>query len=279
MHKGSELAKRTKSPNTRPERSRRTSAGGSVDSSIRVIPVRGLPEVQPGDNVSGLIAAALIKHAGGIQAGDIFVVAQKIISKAEGRIVLLESVKPSRRAVEWADRYHKDARVIELVLRESRRILKMERGVIVAETSHGFVCANAGVDSSNTPDGTAVLLPKDPDRSARLLQTRLTKAFGVPVGVIISDTFGRPWREGIVNVAIGVAGIAPLADYRGQRDAAGKKLQATIIAVGDEIASAAELVMGKSDRVPVVIVRGIPRAKRTGTGRDLLRSPEIDLFR
>lgn len=208
-----------------------------------------------------------------------FVVAQKIVSKAEGRIVRLDSIEPSERAKMWAAQYGKDARVIELVLKEAARIVKMERGVIIAETPHGFVCANAGVDSSNTPKGTAALLPEDPDRSARKLQAGLSKHFGVPVGVIISDTFGRPWREGLVNVALGVAGIPPLIDYRGRRDAGGKIMQATIIALADELASAAELVMGKFDRVPVAIIQGVATVKRSGKGRELIRPAERDLFR
>ena len=206
-------------------------------------------------------------------------VAQKIVSKAEGRIVRLDSIKPSVQATMWAAQYGKDARVIELVLKEAARIVKMERGVIVAETRHGFVCANAGVDTSNTPKGTAALLPEDPDRSARNLQAELSKLFGMPVGVIISDTFGRPWREGLVNVALGVAGIAPLIDYRGRRDAGGKVMQATIIALADELASAAELVMRKFDRVPVAIIQGAAGVKRSGKGRDLIRPAERDLFR
>jgi coenzyme F420-0:L-glutamate ligase/coenzyme F420-1:gamma-L-glutamate ligase len=180
--------------------------------------------------------------------------------------------------VKWAQEWGKDSRVIELVLREAKRIIRMERGVIIAETSHGFVCANTGIDLSNAADGTAILLPEDPDASARALQTRLGENLGVDIGVIISDTFGRPWREGLVNVALGVAGVAALIDYRGERDANGKLLQATIIALADELASAAELVMGKADRVPVAIIRGVARASN-GSGRDLIRPEEKDLFR
>ena len=212
-------------------------------------------------------------------AGDVIVVAQKIVSKAEGKIVRLGTVAPSERAAQWATEFAKDPQVIELVLREASRIVRMDRGVIVAETRHGFVCANAGVDTSNTPEGTATLLPENPDRSARKLQAALSKRFHARVGVIISDTFGRPWREGLVNVALGVAGIAPLIDYRGRRDANGKLMQATIIARADEIASAAELVMRKADRVPVAIVRGLARGKTGGSGKDLIRPRERDLFR
>jgi coenzyme F420-0:L-glutamate ligase/coenzyme F420-1:gamma-L-glutamate ligase len=165
------------------------------------------------------------------------------------------------------------------VLSEASRIVRMERGVIVAETRHGFVCANAGVDVSNAPEGTAILLPDDADRSARALQMQLKKDFGVHVAVIIADTFGRPWREGLVNVALGVAGMAPLVDYRGQRDASGKTLQATVIAKADEVAAAAGLVMGKTDRVPVAILRGVVSVEESGSGRDLIRSAATDIFR
>jgi len=247
--------------------------------SIQIIPLAGLPEIAPGDDLSRLIAEAVKKQDLRVAEGDLFVVAQKIVSKAEGRIIRLDSIQPSKRAEQWAAEYQKDARVIELVLSEASRIVRMERGVIVAETQHGFVCANAGVDVSNAPEGTAILLPDDADRSARALQTRLEENFGVHVAVIISDSFGRPWREGLVNVALGVAGIAPLVDYRGKRDASGKTLQATVIARADELAAAAELVMGKIDRVPVAIVRGVASREESGSGRDLIRPAATDIFR
>lgn len=246
---------------------------------IRIVPLTGLPEVVPGDDLAQLIIEATREHELPIGEGDVFVVAQKIVSKAEGRIVRLNSINPSERALRWAADYHKDPRLIELVLREAARIVRMERGVIIAETCHGFVCANAGVDVSNSPQETAVLLPADPDRSARDLQLRLKTEFGMHVAIIISDTFGRPWREGLVNVALGVAGIAPLIDCRGKVDASGKKLEATVIAVADEIASAAELVMGKSDGVPVVIVQGVVAREADGNARHLIRPAERDLFR
>ena len=247
--------------------------------SIQIIPLAGLPEIAPGDDLSRLIAEAVKKQDLRVAEGDLFVVAQKIVSKAEGRIIRLDSIQPSKRAEQWAAEYQKDARVIELVLSEASRIVRMERGVIVAETQHGFVCANAGVDVSNAPEGTAILLPDDADRSARALQTRLEENFGVHVAVIISDSFGRPWREGLVNVALGVAGIAPLVDYRGKRDAGGRTLQATVIARADELAAAAELVMGKIDRVPVAIVRGVASREESGSGRDLIRPAATDIFR
>jgi coenzyme F420-0:L-glutamate ligase/coenzyme F420-1:gamma-L-glutamate ligase len=250
-----------------------------LPSAIQIFPLPGLPEIHPGDDIAPLIAASAQGQGFLVAPGDVFVIAQKIVSKAEGRIVRLDSITPSQRAALWASAWYKDARVIELVLREAKRIVKMERGVIIAETWHGYVCANAGVDLSNAEEGTAILLPNDPDASARLLRAELSKAFDMDIGVIISDTFGRPWREGLVNVALGVAGVAPLIDYRGQCDAHGKPLQATIIATADELASTAELVMGKSARVPVAIIRGAKAGAGSGSGRDLIRPAEKDLFR
>lgn len=246
---------------------------------VEILPLPGLPEIRPGDDVAGAIAEAVRAYDLRIAEDDIFVVAQKIISKAEGRIVRLDQVPPSERARSWAEEWNKDARLVELVLRESKRIVRMERGVIIAETRHGFVCANAGIDVSNAAEGTAILLPDDPDASARVLHMALCKIFVCHVGVIVSDTFGRAWREGLVNVALGVAGLNPLIDYRGRSDATGKKLQATVIAVADELAAAAELVMGKSDRIPIAIIRGVTLGSRSGGGADLIRPAERDLFR
>jgi coenzyme F420-0:L-glutamate ligase / coenzyme F420-1:gamma-L-glutamate ligase len=246
---------------------------------IRILPLTGLPEVARGDDLARLIVEACKEQKLFVGEGDVFVVAQKVVSKAEGRIVHLDSVKPSERAELWAAEYRKDPRLIEIILREASGIVRMKRGLIVARTRHGFVCANAGVDTSNIPEGSALLLPEDPDRSALLLQAQFTQAFGVHVAVIVSDTFGRPWREGLVNVALGVAGIASLLDYRGKRDAEGKTMQTTVIALADELASAGELVMGKSDRVPVAILQGVAISERTGSGRDLIRPAERDLFR
>jgi len=238
-----------------------------------------LKEVAPGDSLGELIVEALA--AAGVRAadGDIFVVTQKIVSKAEGRVVRLDSIEPSATAQAWAAAHHKDARVLEVILRESRRIVRMGHGVLIAETRHGFVCANAGVDASNTVAGTVTLLPEDPDRSAQRLQAHLETALGVRLAVILSDTFGRPWREGVVNVAVGVAGLAPLLDYRGQPDTQGRPMQVTVVAVADELAAAAELVMGKTRKVPVAIVRGYDYQTAAGSGRELLRPPERDLFR
>jgi len=250
-----------------------------TQKSVQIFPLVGLPEIKPGDDLAPLITKALGAQQLHPESGDVLVVAQKIVSKAEGRIVALESIDPSERAATWAKAWDKDARAVELVLRESKRIVRMERGVIIAETQHGFVCANAGVDLSNAPEGTAILLPLDPDTSARSLKDTLDATFETNIAVIISDTFGRAWREGLVNVALGVSGLAPLIDYRGRTDSGGKLLQATIIALADELASAAELVMGKSDGVPVAVIRGVKAASREGSGRELIRPAEKDLFR
>jgi len=247
--------------------------------SVEIFPLRGLPEIRPGDDIAGAIAHAVRVSDVRIVEDDIFVVAQKIVSKAEGRIVSLDQVAPSEPARVWAQEWNKDARVVELVLRESKRIVRRESGVIISERRHGFVGANGGIDVSNADEGTAILLPDDPDASARALHVALSNAFACHVGVIVSDTFGRAWREGLVNIALGVAGLAAVLDYRGQADANGKPLQATVIAVADELAAAAELVMGKSDRIPVAIIRGANLASRSGSGADLIRPAEKDLFR
>jgi len=207
------------------------------------------------------------------------VIAHKIISKAEGRIVSLSQVQPSRLATEWAGRYQKDPRVIELALQEARRVVRMENGVLIAETRHGFICANSGVDTSNVPPGCAVLLPEDPDASAASLAKCLAGTFNARIAVVVSDTFGRPWREGLVNVAIGLAGLNPIIDYRGSRDTFGNIMRASMIACADELASAAEIVMGKTRRVPAVLVRGFSWTGSDGTGKQLLRDPKTDLFR
>jgi coenzyme F420-0:L-glutamate ligase/coenzyme F420-1:gamma-L-glutamate ligase len=248
-------------------------------SEITIQGVPGLPEIKSGDDIAALILAAL--DAGRVEARDldVFVIAQKIISKAEGRIVQLATVAPSALATQWAADYGKDARMVEVVLRESKRIVRMDRGVLISETSHGFICANAGVDASNVQEGTVALLPEDPDRSAKVIKQSLDKRLGIRTAVIISDTFGRPWRDGLVNVALGVAGIAAVSDLRGKRDWLGQTLKVTTVAVADEIASAAELVMDKSAGVPVAIVRGLKYEPAEGTGHDLIRPAEQDIFR
>ncbi len=241
--------------------------------------IPGLPEVVVGDDIGALIVRAARDADLEVLDRDTFVVAQKVVSKAEGCLVLLEAIEPSPRAIEWAEAYDRDPRMVEVVLRESKRVVRMERGILISETRHGFVCANAGVDASNVEEGTALLLPEDPDASARQIQKTLEASFGVRLAVIISDTFGRAWREGLVNVAIGVAGLAPLIDYRGETDSHGRPLRVTVIAVADEMASAAELVMKKKDAVPVAIVRGFEWDAREASGRELIRAPHLDLFR
>ena len=239
--------------------------------------IEGFPEVRPGDDLAALVCAAV---EGDLRSGDVLVVTHKIISKAEGRLVDLRTVEPSPLAKGYATRYGKDPRQIEVVFRESRRIVRMDRGIVISETRHGFVCANAGVDASNVPgEDTVCLLPVDPDRSAARLREALRRRLGVEVPVVVSDSFGRAWRFGITDVAIGVSGMDPLADYRGQNDPHGYPMEASVLAVADEIAAAAELVMGKTDGVPVAIVRGYDYGGRAGTGQDLLMPPERDMFR
>jgi coenzyme F420-0:L-glutamate ligase / coenzyme F420-1:gamma-L-glutamate ligase len=225
---------------------------------LELIALDGIPEVSPGDDLAAFIAQALRAADISLHADDVLVVTQKIVSKAEGRVVALASVQPSERARDWADRWGKDARQVELVLQESAEIVRMaEGGLIIGRTRHGFVCANAGVDLSNVgTDEVATLLPLDPDASARGLRERLGELTGVRPMVVISDSFGRPWRNGIVNVAIGAAGIQPLDDLRGEPDAQGRVMRSTIIATADELASAADLAGGKTTQRPVIVIRG-----------------------
>jgi coenzyme F420-0:L-glutamate ligase / coenzyme F420-1:gamma-L-glutamate ligase len=245
---------------------------------LEILPVGGIPEVRPGDDPAALIARAAGDDL--LKTGDVVVVTHKVVSKAEGRLVDLATVEPSALAKGFAARYEKDPRQIEVVLRESKRIVKMDRGIVISETHHGFVCANAGVDASNVPgDETVCLLPLDPDASARRLRDALASVAGGDLAVVVSDSFGRAWRHGITNVAIGVAGMQPLADYRGERDPYGYPLTASVLAVADELAAAAELVMGKTTSIPVAVVRNYPYERGSGTGRDLLMEPERDLFR
>ncbi|HEV2093680.1 MAG TPA: coenzyme F420-0:L-glutamate ligase [Rubrobacter sp.] len=244
---------------------------------IELLPVEGFPEVRPGDDLDGLVAEAV---GGTLRSGDVLVVTHKIMSKAEGRLVDLATVEPSALAKEYAARWDKDPRQIEVVLRESRRVVRMDRGVVISETRHGFVCANAGVDASNVPgEDTVCLLPVDPDASAAKLREALRRRLRVEAPVVVSDSFGRAWRFGITDVAIGVSGMDPLADYRGQNDPHGYPMEASVLAVADELAAAAELVMGKTDGVPLAIVRGYAYGRDAGTGQDLLMPPERDMFR
>jgi coenzyme F420-0:L-glutamate ligase / coenzyme F420-1:gamma-L-glutamate ligase len=247
---------------------------------VTVVGLRGIPEVAEGDDLVGLILEAAERAGTGLVSGDVLVVAQKVVSKAEGRVVSLTEVLPSGRAREFGEAWGKDPRQIEVVLRESRRIVRMDQGMIIAETTHGFICANAGVDASNVPGENRVcLLPVDPDGSAVRLRKGLEDRRGAQVGVIVSDTFGRPWREGLTNVAIGVAGLSPLVSYIGQQDPHGHTLRVTELAVADELAAAAGLLMGKLERIPVVLIRGYGFRASEGRAQALVRSPERDLFR
>ena len=240
---------------------------------IQVIPVEGLPEIRADDDL-----AALIAGRAQLEDGDVVCVAHKVVSKAEGRVVRLEEIEPSEDARELAGR-DGDPRKLEVILREATRILRSRPPLVIAETRHGFVCASAGVDASNAAEPeTVVLLPEDPDASAARLREELQQRTGRRLGVVVTDTFGRAWRIGIANVAIGAAGIEVLRDLRGQHDPAGYELNVTVIALADEIAAAAELVMGKTARVPVAVVRGLEAAGE-GTARELLMPAELDLFR
>jgi coenzyme F420-0:L-glutamate ligase/coenzyme F420-1:gamma-L-glutamate ligase len=255
-------------------------SGEMSGAQLRLTALRTLPEVAPGDDLAALIHQATVREGYRWEPGLLLVVAQKVVSKSEGRIVDLAAIEPSPRAREMAGKLGKDAALVEVILRESRRVVRCERGVLVVETHHGWVCANAGVDQSNVPGENCVtLLPRDPDASAERLREGL-HARGAPVsGVVISDTFGRPWRNGLANVAIGVAGIMPLEDYRGRHDRQGRLLKGTIVAVADEVAAAAELLMGKADGVPAVIVSGLRWAEGAGAAKDLIRPEAEDLFR
>ena len=247
---------------------------------IRLIPVPLTGEVKSGDDLAEKLAAALGHQNLKLQPGDILVVKHKIVSKSEGQIVQLTNVKPSRAATAWARRSGSDARVVELAHSESKRTVRKKNGVLITQTRHGFVCANSGVDVSNVDGGeSAVLLPKDPDASAQRLRCDLKKLCGVDVPVIIADSFGRPWREGLTEVAIGIAGMASLVDYRGKRDEHGYKLHASAEAIADEVACAAGLVCGKLSRTPACIVRGVAFQSARGSARELIRPAKDDLFR
>ena len=249
-----------------------------MERSIEVFALPPLPEVAAGDDLARLILDAA--SASALEPGDVLVVAQKVVSKAEDALVDLGDVRPSAFARRIAASAGRDARVVEVVLQQSRRIVKMERGVLIAETHHGLVCANAGVDASNVPGEQFVtVLPEDPDASARGLRTSLEEAVGGPLAVIVSDSFNRPWREASVNVAIGVSGLPPVRDMRGAEDDHGRVLKSTMVAVADEIASAAQLVMGETGRHPVAVVRGLQFEPSEDGAVALLRDPARDLFR
>jgi coenzyme F420-0:L-glutamate ligase/coenzyme F420-1:gamma-L-glutamate ligase len=247
--------------------------------AVSIQGIEAIPEIQPGDDLGQIIAAACRSQDVTLQDADVLVVTQKAVSKSEGRFVKLEDVVPSALAIEMATPWDKDPRHVEVVLRETKRIVKMDRGVIIVETRHGLVCANAGVDASNVPGGQLMLLPEDPDASARRIRESLRLQTGADVAVIISDTFGRPWRAGYTEVAIGVAGMLPIIDYVGQIDTHGRELRATWICVADELASSAELVTGKVNRVPVALIRGYPVPRGDGSAKEIVRAAELDLFR
>jgi coenzyme F420-0:L-glutamate ligase/coenzyme F420-1:gamma-L-glutamate ligase len=247
--------------------------------SLQLFPIPGMPEIRKGEDLPNRIIEGAEKAGVELRDGDILVVAQKIVSKAEGAVVRLKSVKPSARARELAAPWNKDPRVVELVLRESRRILRSDR-VLIVETRHGFLCANAGIDHSNVPgDDVVTLLPKNPDRWAQKLAAALRQRTGREVAVVVSDTFGRPWRLGLTNVAIGAAGLPVLRDLRGTTDRGGKPLTATILAVADELAAAAGLLMGKTEGTPVVVIRGYRYQPSADKAAQIIRPEAEDLFR
>jgi coenzyme F420-0:L-glutamate ligase/coenzyme F420-1:gamma-L-glutamate ligase len=258
--------------------------GKRTAEEIRILPVAISGEIRAGESLSARLLAAARSLGLRFQDGDILVVKHKIVSKSEGALVALDGIRPSAASRTWARRFGLDARVSELALRESRRIVRRKRGVLITETKHGFVCANSGVDVSNVDGGRhAVLLPVDPDRSAAKLRQELKKQLGIEIAVIVSDSFGRPWREGLTEVAIGVAGMRPLVDYRGRRDPHGYSLHATVDAVADELACAAGLVCGKLTSTPACIIRGYSylREKRRGNrgAQELIRPAKSDFFR
>src|SRR5712692_3193037 len=251
-----------------------------MPSEVRLIPIAGLPAIQPGDDLPELVVERLPEP---LQDGDLFVIAQKVVSRAEGRLVRLNDVEPSDRAREMAPVAKKDPRLVELILRESNEVLRLRDGVLIVEQRDGWVCANAGIDRSNVPPGNgevAALLPEDSDASARRFAERIRELTGRTVAVVINDSHGRAWREGSVGVAIGVAGVRPLKDERGRRDLYGYELQTSVIGLADEIASAASLLMGQTDEgIPVVIVRGLAYETADGLAREIIRARDRDLFR
>jgi coenzyme F420-0:L-glutamate ligase / coenzyme F420-1:gamma-L-glutamate ligase len=240
---------------------------------IQLLPVTGLPEIRQGDDLAALVVERIA-----LVEGDVVVVAQKVVSKVEGRVIRIDELDASAKAVELAGD-ERDPREVEAVLREAKRIVRERGPLVIAETHHGFICASAGVDHSNAPEpGTLVLLPVDPDASARAIRARLHELTGVAVGVIVTDSFGRPFRQGTTDVAIGIAGVPALVDLRGTTDRIGYVLRASRVAIADEIASAADLARGKAEGVPVVIVRGL-RLEGDGTAQEIVIEPELDLFR
>jgi coenzyme F420-0:L-glutamate ligase / coenzyme F420-1:gamma-L-glutamate ligase len=253
------------------------------EGRLSVIALAGIPEVAPGDDLAALLISAIRSNTGVLPLAedDVLVVTQKVVSKAEGAIVDLATIEPRPEVVAFAERWDRDPRQLEVVLREARRVVRMANGVLITETSHGFVCANGGVDASNMgprSGDVVTLLPADPDESASRIRSAVRAAFGVDVPVVISDSFGRPWRWGIVDVAIGVSGLTPLDDMRGKPDADGRTMHSTVRATADEIATAAELALGKTSRRPAAIVRGAKPTRGEGRIADALMPHEYDLF-
>jgi len=255
-----------------------------VADRVEAVAIEGLGEIVPGDDLPALIADALAASTGvlPLRDDDVLVVTQKVVSKAEGAIVDLTTIEPRPVAVEFARRYDRDARQVDVVLREAKRVIRMANGVVITETPHGFVCANGGIDASNVGPGSGdivTLLPADPDASAERIRAAVRDRLGHDLPVIVSDSFGRPWRFGIVDVAIGVSGLEPLDDLRGTPDADGRVMKSTVRAVADEIASVAELVFGKTGRHPIALVRGAAFNRGDGHIRDVIMPAQMDLFR
>jgi coenzyme F420-0:L-glutamate ligase/coenzyme F420-1:gamma-L-glutamate ligase len=248
--------------------------------SITLSAIEGIPPVRKGDDLARLIAGGMEKTGLRLQAGDIVVVCQKVVSKAEGRVVDLKTIAPSEFANILAKRWEKDPRAVELVLRQTNRIVRNDRGVIIVETGQGWVCANAGVDESNTlTDDSAILLPEDPDASAVRIRAGLKNLCGLELAVLVTDTFGRPWRDGLTEICLGIAGMNPILDLRGTTDLGGRELQHTVVAIADELAAAAGLLMEKAAAVPAVLVRGYAYQPFDGSAKVLIRPAEADLFR
>src|SRR5215472_170538 len=248
--------------------------------TISLTALEGIPMVKAGDNLAALIAAGLDHTGIKLAAGDILVVCQKVVSKAEGRVVNFKDFEPSEFAKAYAKRWEKDPRAIEIVLRQTSRIVRNDRGVLIVETGPGWVCANAGVDESNSlADERAILLPEDPDASARSIRDDIRRRTGVAVAVLVTDTFGRPWRDGLTEICLGVAGINPVLDLRGTTDLGGRELHHTVVAIADEIASAAGLLMEKAGGIPAIVVRGYKYEPFEGSAKVLIRPAEADLFR
>ena len=248
--------------------------------SITLSAIEGIPLVNEGDDLARLIASGIERTGLKLQAGDIVVVCQKVVSKAEGRVVDLKNITPSEFANSLAKRWEKDPRAVELVLRQTNRIVRNDRGVIIVETAQGWVCANAGVDESNSlTDDSAILLPEDPDASAARIRAGLKNLCGLEIAVLVTDTFGRPWRDGLTEICLGIAGMNPILDLRGTTDLGGRELQHTVVAIADELAAAAGLLMEKAAAVPAVLVRGYAYQPFDGSAKVLIRPAEADLFR